>query len=130
GGNPLYAEQFARLYVECGTAEGLPLPETIQGIVAARLDGLTDEENRLIQDAAVLGKVFWAGAAAELSGLDRTQVDRALHSLERKGLIRRERRSAVGGEDEYAFRHVLVRDVAYGQIPRAARVDRHTRAAD
>src|SRR5436190_6983964 len=129
GGNPLYAEQFARLYAERRSSDDLPLPETIQGIIAARLDGLGREEKRLLQDAAVLGKVFWLGAAAELSGLDRPAVDQTLHALERKGLLRRERRSAVGGEDEVAFRHVLVRDVAYGQIPRAARADKHLRAA-
>jgi class 3 adenylate cyclase len=129
GGNPLYAEQFARLFVERGTAEDMPLPETVQGIIAARLDVLEPVEKRLLQDAAVVGKVFWASAAAELAGLDRDEATRALHALERRGMVRRERRSSFGGEDEYAFRHVLVRDVAYGQIPRAARADRHVRAA-
>jgi class 3 adenylate cyclase/tetratricopeptide (TPR) repeat protein len=129
GGNPLYAEQFARLYVERGSAEDLPLPETIQGIIAARLDGLASDEKRLLQDAAVLGKVFWSGGAAALASLDTPALEQALHSLERKGLVRRERRSAVSGEDEFAFRHVLVRDVAYGQIPRADRVQKHVRAA-
>jgi class 3 adenylate cyclase/tetratricopeptide (TPR) repeat protein len=122
GGNPLYAEQFARLYMERGSAEDLPLPETVQGLIAARLDGLTGEEKRLIQDAAVFGKVFWAGAV--------DADENALHSLERNGMLRRERRSAVAGETQYAFRHVLVRDVAYGQIPRAARGEKHVRAAD
>jgi class 3 adenylate cyclase len=122
GGNPLYAEQFARLYMEHGSAEDLPLPETVQGLIAARLDGLPVEEKRLIQDASVLGKVFWAGAL----GAD----EHALHSLERNGMLRRERRSAVAGETQYAFRHVLVRDVAYGQIPRAARGEKHVRTAD
>jgi class 3 adenylate cyclase len=129
GGNPLYAEQFARLYVERGSAEDLPLPETIQGIIAARLDGLAPDEKRLLQDAAVLGKVFWSGGAAALAGLDASALEQALHSLERKGLVRRERRSAVSGEDEFAFRHVLVRDVAYGQIPRVDRGQKHVRAA-
>jgi class 3 adenylate cyclase len=129
GGNPLYAEQFARLYVERGSAEDLPLPETIQGIIAARLDGLSADEKRLLQDAAVLGKVFWSGAASSLAGLDGPELAQALHSLERKGLIRRERRSAVSGEEEYAFRHVLVRDVGYGQIPRAERGAKHLAAA-
>ena len=129
GGNPLYAEQFARLYVERGSAEDLPLPETIQGIIAARLDGLAPDEKRLLQDAAVLGKVFWSGGAAALAGLDAHGLEHALHSLERKGLVRRERRSAVSGEDEFAFRHVLVRDVAYGQIPRVDRGQKHVRAA-
>jgi class 3 adenylate cyclase/tetratricopeptide (TPR) repeat protein len=122
GGNPLYAEQFARLYMERGSVEDLPLPETVQGLIAARLDGLTSEEKRLVQDAAVVGKVFWAGA------LDADE--HSLHSLERKGMLRRERRSAVAGETQYAFRHVLVRDVAYGQIPRTARGEKHVRAAD
>jgi class 3 adenylate cyclase len=130
GGNPLYAEQFARLYLERGSADDLPLPETVQGIVAARLDGLAPEEKQLVQDAAVFGKVFWAGAAEALSGAEGTDADRTLHTLERKGLVRRELRSSVTGEDEYAFRHVLIRDVAYGQIPRASRAERHLRAAD
>ncbi|MEP6811740.1 MAG: AAA family ATPase [Actinomycetota bacterium] len=129
GGNPLYAEQFARLYIERGSTDDLPLPETIQGIIAARLDGLAPEEKRLLQDAAVLGKVFWSGAAASLARLDAAAVERALHSLERKGLVRRERRSAVSGENEFAFRHVLVRDVAYGQIPRVDRGQKHVQSA-
>src|SRR4029079_1065192 len=53
-----------------------------------------------------------------------------LHGLVRKEFVRRERRSSVGGQGEYAFRHVLVRDVAYGQIPRAQRAEKHRRAAE
>src|SRR3954468_9004101 len=129
GGNPLYAGPFAPLYVERGSAENLPLPETIQGIIAARLDGLSGDEKRLLQDASVLGKVFWSGGAAALAGVGGDELEHAVHSLERKGLLRRERRSAVTGEDEYAFRHVLVRDVAYGQIPRGERGEKHLKAA-
>jgi class 3 adenylate cyclase len=117
GGNPLYAEQFARLFLESGD---VAVPENVQGIIAARLDALPDAEKQLLQDAAVLGKVFWSGGVAS--------DDDALHALERKGFIRRERRSAVAGQVEYAFRHVLVREVAYGQIPRAARADKHVEA--
>ena len=116
GGNPLYAEQFARLFLERGN---VAVPENVQGIIAARLDGLPEDEKLLLQDAAVLGKVFWSG------GLAGDDVSAALHALERKGFIRRERRSAVQDQTEYAFRHVLVREVAYGQIPRAARADKH-----
>jgi class 3 adenylate cyclase/tetratricopeptide (TPR) repeat protein len=129
GGNPLYAEQFARLLAEAGARADLPLPETVQGIIAARLDGLPAAEKQLLQDAAVLGKVFWLGAACVVGGLERGEGEERLHPLERKEFVRRERRSSVGGEDEYAFRHVLVRDVAYGQIPRGARAERHERAA-
>jgi class 3 adenylate cyclase len=124
GGNPLYAEQYALLYRECGSVEELPLPETVQGIVAARLDGLSPEEKRVLQDAAVIGKVFWTGALASDS------LARLLHGLERKEFVRRERRSSVENEEEYAFRHVLVRDVAYGQIPRAERAERHRAVAE
>ena len=129
GGNPLYAEQFARLLAEVGTHEELPLPENVQGIIAARLDGLPAAEKQLLQDAAVLGKVFWLGAACAVGGIDRDEGEARLHALERKEFVRRERRSSVGGEEEYAFRHLLVRDVAYGQIPRGARAARHERAA-
>jgi tetratricopeptide (TPR) repeat protein len=129
GGNPLYAEQFARLLAEAGTHEDMPLPESVQGIIAARLDGLPGGEKQLLQDAAVLGKVFWLGAACSVGGLERGEGEERLHALERKEFVRRERRSSVGGEEEYAFRHVLVRDVVYGQIPRGARAERHERAA-
>jgi class 3 adenylate cyclase/tetratricopeptide (TPR) repeat protein len=114
GGNPLYAEQFARLFLERGD---VAVPENVQGIIAARLDALPDAEKQVLQDAAVLGKVFWSGGVAA--------DDEVLHALERKGFVRRERRSAVAGQTEFAFRHVLVREVAYGLIPRAARAEKH-----
>jgi tetratricopeptide (TPR) repeat protein len=124
GGNPLYAEQFAELYLERGSAEELPLPETLQGIIAARLDGLSTTEKSLLQDSAVVGKVFWLGALrADDDGMA------TLHTLERKGLVRRQRRSSVEGESEFAFAHALVRDVAYGQIARADRAERHRHVA-
>jgi class 3 adenylate cyclase/tetratricopeptide (TPR) repeat protein len=126
GGNPLYAEQFARLYVERGSADDLPLPETVQGIVGARLDALPADEKEVLQDACVIGKVFWTGALG--SELDRAR--RLLHGLERKGFVRRERRASVEGQEEYAFSHPVVREVAYGQIPRAVRADKHRRVAE
>ncbi len=128
GGNPLYAEQFARLVAECGYNVSM-VPENVQGIIAARLDGLPLEEKQLLQDAAVLGKVFWLGAVCAIGGLDRSLGERLLHGLERKEFVRRQRSSSVAGEDEYAFRHLLVRDVAYGQIPRSPRAAQHSRAA-
>jgi len=141
GGNPLYAEEYVRMLADRGflrrtgsswrleRAGELPLPETVQGIIAARLDALGEQEKSLLQDAAVLGKLGWLGALAALSGSEPRELERWLHNLERKEFLRRERRSAVAGERQYAFRHVLVRDVAYGQLPRAARAERHRRAA-
>jgi predicted ATPase/class 3 adenylate cyclase len=126
GGNPLYAEQFARLYEERGSVEHATLPEGVHGVIAARLDGLPLEEKELLQDAAVIGKVFWLGALRREGDAART----ALHSLERKEFVRRERRSSVEDDEEFAFRHLLVRDVAYGQIPRVERAERHRAAAE
>jgi len=125
-GNPLYAEQFAQLYLERGSAEDMPLPETLQGIVAARLDGLSTEEKAVLQDASVVGKVFWTGALRR----DETAATPLLHSLERKGFLTRQRRSSVESEGEWAFAHMLLRDVAYGQIPRADRATKHRETAE
>jgi class 3 adenylate cyclase/tetratricopeptide (TPR) repeat protein len=132
GGNPLYAEEYARMICERGVApaDGAALPETVQGIIAARLDALSAEEKALIQDAAVIGKIFWSGALAAMNQLQRWTVEERLHALERKEFVRRERRSSVATETEYAFRHVLVRDVAYGQVPRSQRAEKHRRAAE
>jgi class 3 adenylate cyclase/tetratricopeptide (TPR) repeat protein len=129
GGNPLYAEQYVRMLEERGEGEDLPLPETVQGIIAARLDGLPTEEKHLLQNAAVMGKVFWLGAVAD-SGLDRHAAELHLHALERKDFVHRARRSSVTEEVEYTFLHVLVRDVAYGQIPRGRRAEQHRLAAE
>ena len=118
GGNPLYAEQYVQMLAEQGAGQQLPVPESIQGIIGARLDLLAPPEKRLLQDAAVIGKVFWPGAVTALGGPPgHGELEEYLHKLKRKQFIRRERRSSMAGETQYAFVHVLVRDVAYGQIP-------------
>jgi class 3 adenylate cyclase/tetratricopeptide (TPR) repeat protein len=129
GGNPLYAEEYVRMLRD-GRFSGGQLPETVQGIIAARLDALSAEEKGLLQDAAVMGKVFWSGALAAIGGVPRETAEERLHALERKEFIRRERRSSVANEAEFAFRHLLVRDVAYAQIPRAGRAGKHRLAAE
>ena len=127
GGNPLYAEQFARVLTEIGSLE--ELPETVHGIIAARLDGLARAEKALLQDAAVIGKVFWRGAIEAIGDTSRQRAEELLLGLERKEFVQEARRSSVAGEAEYSFKHVLLRDVAYGQIPRASRGEMHCRAA-
>jgi class 3 adenylate cyclase len=129
GGNPLYAEQYVRMLAERRALEELPLPESVQGIIAARLDSLPAAEKTLLQDAAVIGKVFWVGALTSTER-DRSETERLLHALERKEFVQRARRASVAGETEFAFKHLLVRDVAYGQIPRAERAEKHRRAAE
>jgi class 3 adenylate cyclase len=121
-GNPLYAEEYARMLAEHADGD-LPLPETVQGLIAARIDGLAPAEKSLLQDASVIGKVFWPGALANGD-------EQVLHALERKEFVRRDRRSAIAGETQYAFLHALVRDVGYGQIPRSERAEKHRRAAE
>jgi DNA-binding SARP family transcriptional activator/class 3 adenylate cyclase len=142
GGNPLYAEEFIRLLTDrrllerrghtLHLAEGADLlvPETLQALIAARLDTLSPQDKALLQDAAVVGQVFWSGALAAMSQVDEQLANQALRALARKELVRPMRRSTVAGQAEYAFWHVLVRDVAYGQLPRAARADKHRRAAE
>jgi tetratricopeptide (TPR) repeat protein len=142
GGNPLYAEEFARLLTDRGLlvrhgrtlrlspGQEIPFPETVQALVAARLDALPPERKALVQDAAVVGKVFWSGALAAISGRDQPALQAELDELERKELIRPASVSSVAGQTEYAFWHAVVRDVAYAQIPRAGRMRRHQAAAE
>jgi class 3 adenylate cyclase/tetratricopeptide (TPR) repeat protein len=130
GGNPLYAEEFVRLLGDRGDlGEAAEVPDSVQALIAARLDTLPAERKSLLQDAAVLGKVFWAGAIAHMGARDPREVELALHELSRKELVRPARASSMQGEAEYGFWHVLVRDVCYAQIPRAARAERHREAA-
>jgi len=133
GGNPLYAEEFVRLLADrgllAGRLEEIPLPDSVQALIAARLDTLSPERKSLLQDAAVVGKVFRASALAEMGPREPRDVERALEALVRKELIRAARTSAMEGESEYSFWHALVCDVAYSQIPRAERARRHRAAA-
>jgi hypothetical protein len=102
----------------------------VQGVIAARLDALPRTEKELLQEAAVHGKVFWLGGVAAATGVDVGEAEDLLRSLERKDFVRRERRSAVADDTQYSFHHVLLRDVAYGQIPRRARAEKHRRGAE
>jgi class 3 adenylate cyclase/tetratricopeptide (TPR) repeat protein len=142
GGNPLFAQEYVRMLLDRGILRRrgralsmapdaeIPLPESIQATIAARLDTLSPTGKSLIHDAAVIGKVFWSGAVASMGGLDDGAADAGLHELTRKELVRRSRTSTVEGQVEYAFWHALIRDVAYGQIPRAARGRKHELAAN
>ncbi len=124
GGNPLYAEEFVRMLTD--RRGELTMPESVQGVIAARLDTLAREEKELLQDAAVVGRVFWLGAL----GRERWTLEQRLHALERKEFVRRERRTSVAGEAEYSFSHALLREVSYEQIPRSQRAAKHRAAAE
>jgi tetratricopeptide (TPR) repeat protein len=126
-GNPLYADGFVRMQASGGALEGLP--DSVLGIVTARVDLLPPAEKELLRDAAVMGGVVWSDGLRAVSDHDEETVDGILRSLGRKEFLRRERRSAVQGATEHSFVHTLVRDAVYGQLPRPDRVDRHMRVA-
>jgi predicted ATPase/class 3 adenylate cyclase len=141
GGNPLYAREFVRLlkdrsllHKEERTAvmeveADLAPPESITALIAARLDILPSHRKAILTDAAVIGKVFCAGGVAAIGRRDPQAVRDELHELVRGELIRPSQPSSMPSESEFAFSHALIRDVAYAQIPRAARSMRHRRAA-
>ncbi|MFN2536759.1 MAG: AAA family ATPase [Mycobacteriales bacterium] len=135
-GNPLYAEEYVRMLTDSGVLQArdllpdMPLPDTVQGVVDSRLDLLTAAERSVVSAAAVVGESFWVGAVAAVADADRAVVTACLEALEQREVVRRNPRSSVAGEDEYAFRHVLVRDAAYARIPRSLRVVQHRRCAE
>jgi class 3 adenylate cyclase len=126
-GNPLFIEQLAAAVAESGDATG-PLPTTVREIIAARLDGLPPRERSVLLDAAVAGRVFWRGALERMTS-DPDGLSDALAELELRELLSRQNRSWFEGHQQYAFNHVLVRDVAYELLPRAARRERHRETA-
>jgi class 3 adenylate cyclase/tetratricopeptide (TPR) repeat protein len=134
GGNPLFAEEYVRMLRDRGGQTpdrdaAAPLPTGVNAIIAARLDALDAPDKAVLHDAAVLGQVGWLGALAEITGRDLPDLEACLARLEAREFLARAPASRVAGEVEYAFRHTLVRDVAYGQVLRAARADKHRRAA-
>jgi class 3 adenylate cyclase/tetratricopeptide (TPR) repeat protein len=133
GGNPLFLEETVRMLAESGAlaaadGEALPVPSSLQALIASRLDQLPADEKRLAQHASVVGTVFWPGALASLNGVG--DVDANLAALERRDIVRPRTGSAVTGEREYAFKHILIRDVAYNQLPKRRRAVLHRRFAD
>jgi class 3 adenylate cyclase len=127
-GNPLFIEQLAAVMSEGVVGAETPLPSTIRGLVAARLDALPPDERSLLLDAAVVGKGFWRGVLERL-GHEPEELQRTLVALERRDLIRREASSVIEGDEEYMFKHVLIREVAYELLPRAERRQRHAAVA-
>ena len=141
-GVPLYAVETVRMLLDrsllveqdgayrlAGEVAELEVPETLQGLIAARLDGLAAEERRLLQDASVLGKTFTKQALAELSGVAESELDPLLSGLVRKEVlgVQADPRSPERGQ--YGFLQDLVRRVAYETLARRDRKSRHLAAA-
>ena len=139
GGNPLYAEEYVRMLVDRGLLRTGGRDRRAGGLPAAPRVGAghrrrpprrpLPHEKQLLQAASVVGKAFWLGALSTIAEEPRWSVEHQLHELERKHLIGRERDSIVLSEPQFSFSHIVVRDVAYEQIPRSVRAERHRRAA-
>jgi predicted ATPase/class 3 adenylate cyclase len=142
-GNPLYVEEIVRKLIDDGNlrgGEGSPwklakpiddveLPRSIQSLIAARLDALPDDEKSLLQDASVVGRVFWSGAVASVSGLPVPEIHDALGRLRVKELIQPNEPPSFSGEQEFTFRHALLRDGAYDSLPKSLRARKHRQVA-
>jgi len=128
-GNPLFIEQLAAVMSERGGEEGGSLPTTIRGLVAARLDALPGDEREVILDASICGRLFWRGALQRMTR-DPECLAEALAALERRDLIRRDSVSRIEGDEQWSFKHVLIRDVAYDLQPRVRRRDGHRHVAE
>ncbi len=141
GGNPLYAEEYVSLLLDRGLllktegvlqlreGEELPLPDSVQAVLAARLDTLPPEHKALLCDAAVYGQSFWCGRVAALAGCGPEDVRSGMAFLAERQLVRVVVSSSLAGETEYLFWHALARDVAYAELPKRARAGKHRAAA-
>ncbi|HZU40074.1 MAG TPA: AAA family ATPase, partial [Solirubrobacteraceae bacterium] len=142
-GVPLYAVETVRMLLDrglvveegaayrvAGEIESLEVPETLHALIAARLDGLSAEERRLVQDAAVLGKTFTPAALAALSGRDEEGLESMLRGLVRREVlgVQSDPRSPEHGQ--YGFLQDLLRHVAYETLPKRDRRAKHLSAAE
>ncbi len=125
GGNPLFAEEMVRRLEDEGTDGITELPDSVQAVLAARIDALEPFERRLVQQAAVVGRTFWEGSLAALAEAEGRPLAPALSALQEKDILAPEAESRLAGEQELAFKHVLIRDVAYGMLPKAVRWRKH-----
>lgn len=129
-GNPLYAIEFARMIGEsdAGRSADAGTPASVHAVIAARLDMIPHVVRSLVLDASILGDEVWPEALASLQDLDLPAVHRGVADLARRGLLE-PRPSSLPGLDAFGFAHGLIREVAYGRLPRSARATRHLAAA-
>jgi class 3 adenylate cyclase/tetratricopeptide (TPR) repeat protein len=135
GGNPLFLEETVRMLAAAGAFSGgadvgeIAVPTTLQALIGSRLDALPADDKRIAQHASVVGMVFWAGAVAELTS-GSGELDDSLRSLEATEVIQKQAESTVADDHEWQFLHALIRDVAYGRVPKGRRANLHVRLAD
>ncbi len=138
-GNPFFVEETLRMLIDEGqltrTASGwemtgadFRIPDTVQGVIAARLDQLPPVEKQTAQNASVVGRIFWLQPLQRLAD-DRDMADSVMR-LEQKELVAQRHSSTISEDREYIFRHILIRDVAYGTIPKVQRAAKHRVVAE
>ncbi|HXG75167.1 MAG TPA: AAA family ATPase [Gaiellaceae bacterium] len=130
-GNPLFVEETVRMLLESGSGDSRPdrVPDTLQALIAARIDQLPTQSKALLQRASVVGRVFWRGSIAHLSP-DLEDVDTLLDDLLAREFVLREARSSISGEAAFRFKHLLIREVAYAGLAKLARAQFHARFAE
>ena len=128
-GNPLFVEETVRMLSEDGDGR-IPIPDTLQAIIAARIDRLEPADKLLLQRAAVIGRVFWRGALERLGVDDAEELPDRLGRLLAREFVLEEPHSTIRGEAAYRFKHVLIREVAYAGLPKADRADLHEAFAE
>jgi hypothetical protein len=127
-GNPLFVEETVRMLAEHRDGGAVRIPDTIQALIASRIDRLPPASRSVVRHGALVGRVFWRGAVAELDpALD---VDSALEDLVDRQLLTREPLSTISGETAFRFRHILIRDVAYSGLAKGERARLHRAFAD
>jgi predicted ATPase/class 3 adenylate cyclase len=130
-GNPLFVEETIRMIVDSGSGSDAAdrVPDTLQALIAARIDHLPPAAKTLLQRASVVGRVFWRGSLEYLSP-DVEGIDSLLEDLLLREFLLREPRSSISGETAYRFKHLLIREVAYAGLPKLARAQHHARFAE
>jgi tetratricopeptide (TPR) repeat protein len=126
GGNPLFLEELAAS-ARAGTQDAIP--SSLREVIGARIDALSSQERNVLLDASVIGHAFWRGVLASISASQLDELDASLDALAQRGLVHYVPRSRVHGDVEFSFKHVLIREVAYGTLPRAVRRARHAAVA-
>jgi class 3 adenylate cyclase/predicted ATPase len=135
-GNPLFLEEMVGMLADAGLLderglhleESVPVPGSIHGLIGSRLDLLPDDDRRVAQLSSVVGLVFWSGLVSDLRGGG--DVLDAIGRLEARDLVRPHPESSIADEREFAFKHALIRDVAYSRLPKKRRSELHARCAD
>jgi len=123
-GNPLFVEETMRMIAEEGVESVDRIPDTLQALIAARIDRLPPAAKAVLQRAAVVGRTFWSGAIERLSA-DPDSVEQAIDDLVLRDFVNPEERSSIRGEQAYRFKHVLIREVAYSGLSKSARAEHH-----